>query len=262
MSAKIYLWSDVHLDHIESKKEVTSTPTDRQKDILVLAGDLASADTKQKLTVPFLRKMSLYYKHVVFVLGNHDMHSEKATIDETRLWWRKKGSKMLPQNTHLLDNDVIFLEGYCFVGSTLWTDVTRDLTCIGSVLTSISDYAYIPRFSVSICNSMYIKNLTWLYTSLQKHKEEKNIVVVTHHLPFEECIADSYKDSKINTAFCAGKSLVQMVHSSSANIKVWLFGHTHTCVNKKAYGIRLFCYPKGYEVEKGGALSPTLLTDI
>ena len=48
-------------------------------------------------------------------------------------------------------------------------------------------------------------------------------IVVTHHLPSNECNIDRFKNSELNQAFCVEKSRF----ISENNIRYWIYGHSH-----------------------------------
>ena len=56
-------------------------------------------------------------QHVVYVLGNHEFYHQSIPELTERLKRETDG-----KHIHLLENDAIEIEGFTFLGCTLWTD--------------------------------------------------------------------------------------------------------------------------------------------
>ena len=130
---KIAVCSDLHLEFEDINLKNTEGA-----DVLVLSGDIiVAADLdmydRRQTEFGFARKRSerfhdffsrccFQFPHVVYVAGNHEhYHGDfKYTLSDLK---RKLGHH---PNLHILDREVFKLDGYTFVGSTLWTDMNKE----------------------------------------------------------------------------------------------------------------------------------------
>lgn len=217
--------------------------------ILVLAGDIFTG--KGVMRDEYLPKWSNMFKHVVFVLGNHDYYGSNITYLADKL---KEQAKSLG-NVHILDHDVIELEGIQFVGGTMWTSFNNDPYVKGVCQYSMNDYKQIcigPNYKKITAN-----DTAFLHASFRGLLEtvdfSKKTVVVTHHCPsIEFCDVDRYKDSakEINLAY-----YTDMEREIKAYKPVmWIAGHTHKRVNKMLGSTWLYSNPRGYETSQWNEL--------
>jgi hypothetical protein len=81
-------------------------------------------------------------------------------------------------------------------------------------------------------------------------------VIITHHAPSEKSIPPRYARDMLNAAFASG--LDALVKSS--RVPLWIYGHTHHCVDYKIGRTRIFSNQKGYprETESGFAANATI----
>jgi len=133
---KIGICSDLHLEfgdlNIKNEDNV---------DVLILSGDiLVESDLQiydrrqvemgfmQARSVrfhEFFQRVCFQFPHVIYVAGNHEhYHGDFAhTISNLK----KKLAHYT--NLHILDREVFDLGDVRFIGSTLWTDMNKDLAC-------------------------------------------------------------------------------------------------------------------------------------
>jgi predicted phosphodiesterase len=93
-----------------------------------------------------------------------------------------------------------------------------------------------PEDSVEDHNKMmaYIDHVT---------RDPGNYVVVGHHCPSEQSVADCYKGNLLNGAF---RSRLDDFILARPQIKLWLHGHTHHNFNYWIGETRVVCNPRGY----------------
>lgn len=128
---KFALVSDIHLEFgpIELKNTENA-------DVLVLSGDiivvndLAERDSynlrgehdKSNKFHTFFQECCADFPHVIYIMGNHEhYHGDYAKSIGTlrdRLGYL--------DNLHILDKEFIELNGVCFAGGTLWTDMNKE----------------------------------------------------------------------------------------------------------------------------------------
>ena len=113
---KIQYLSDLHLEFhrrdIKEGKEGFPVP-EKVGDVLVLAGDIdlgvGGGD--------WINQCADTFDNVIFLYGNHEFYHE----DMVEV--RKELPKYLADNVHVLDPGYVDIDGYRFVGNTLWSDI-------------------------------------------------------------------------------------------------------------------------------------------
>ena len=227
------LASDVHTEF--SAWKPSTLPTSR---ILVIAGDYSTAQTYEKT---ILELLELPYEHIVFVLGNHDFYGCDYQTTYSR-WsaWPEDHPKI-----HVLLNRSVLVDEIVFVGSTLWSDISKD-GCGGyRVKHALSDYKAIGSFKVDTAQKAHVCAVQYLDQFLTDTQQP--VVIVTHHLPSFSCIDAKYVDCTYNAGFATNLDYLLQKHVDK--IRVWVHGHTHAAVDKKIHGVRVVCNPRGYPGE-------------
>ena len=103
---RLHVLSDLHLEF-----GITELPT-TDADVVVLAGDIhVGREGMQWIQRQFPEQ------HVVYVLGNHEFYHQSIPELTERLKRETDG-----KHIHLLENDAIEIDGFTFLGCTLWTD--------------------------------------------------------------------------------------------------------------------------------------------
>ena len=70
----------------------------------------------------------------------------------------------------------------------------------------------------------------------------KHIVVVTHHLPTLEVVANHHKGSVLNSSFAT--DLSELI--SDSHIDTWIYGHSHINIDAEINGTKVVCNQMGY----------------
>lgn len=221
---KIALINDVHLNFGHMP-----IPKDTKADILVVAGDLATAQEYWMMKgIDWLQETCKYFDDVIFVPGNHDFY--EGEYHKTLVYWRTLCA--LTPNLHYMHNDVLELNGVRFIGTTLWTP-GNDMR--------MNDFACITRGK---------RLLHWTDTN-EFHKDAVEFllnmiptadVVITHHAPIQECVRPKYYNDPINVMFHA--NLNPIIEDN--DIKLWLHGHMHDFIDIEYANTRIVCNPRGY----------------
>jgi hypothetical protein len=101
-------------------------------------------------------------------------------------------------------------------------------------MNEMNDFKQIPEFGPSDEIELFDENKEWLEKTLAE-SIDMQCVVITHHLPSEQCIDEQYKDSPLNKAYYSdldylmdGKNLQLWIHGSIA-------GHTFVSERKPTY---------------------------
>ena len=207
-------------------------------DILVVCGDIHVGN----LAKEFLEEACYNYAHVVYVLGNHEFYHNE--INAIRRWWERID---MPDNFHFLDNDVVEIEDYRFIGSTLWTDLSNPLDA-HVAKTQMADYMYIREsdnlFTPAASTELHRLSKRFIEYTLQ-HEFDGYTFVVTHHMPSKKLINPRWEGNALNCAFA--NNLDRLFEEY--DITAWFFGHTHDKVCQKINKTWCICNPRGYPNE-------------
>lgn len=259
---KIGLISDLHTDVTPLNKALVPYLIDAVKaaalDILVIAGDLARHLVQLSETLNAFQLADLACEKL-FVPGNHDIWAIE-TSDVTS----EQKCDIISQICYecgfhpLMDNPFV-TEQVAFCGTIGWYDYSfapdgydfsesqyAEKALMGAVWNdkryakwSDSDLVLTRRFE------------TELEAQIASVRDDvRRIIVVTHHVPFRECIRyrgklpwdffRAFMGSKGIGACCLREPLV--THA--------LFGHDHRSVDMQLQRVRALCAPVGYLYEK------------
>jgi DNA repair exonuclease SbcCD nuclease subunit len=118
-----------------------------------------------------------------------------------------------------------------------------------NVVERISDYKHIykhtakgPVFSEpNDTIALHEENVNWLKNTIDTNSN-KDIIILSHHLPSYKLIAPTYLGSGCNSAFATN-----LEHIIKPNIKYWVCGHTHTSNSASIGNCKLITNPFGHE---------------
>jgi len=278
---KVCQVSDVHLEfgHLEIKNTEGA-------DILILGGDICVAKSfkyldldarhaqRGSLTKPavgylkFFKQAASEFKHVLYVLGNHEHYSGDiaTTLDILR-----KALAEFP-NIHILEKETFTYDDVTFVGATLWTDCDKgNPMAIMQIENTLSDFRVIVnsnrpvsrtvplydedhniighkakvepgRFSATDTIDVFTDTVAWLTETIAPHPDQK-FVIMTHHGPSYQSVPKEFAGSIVNGGFYSSLDNFILDHPQ---IKVWTFGHTHFGHEYEIGSTRIVCNPRGY----------------
>lgn len=234
---KLHILSDLHLEI------APWTPPQTDADVVVLAGDI---HTKGRGVAWALEHFT---QPVVYVPGNHELWKNSNWMREVeRLKELAQGTRV-----HVLDNEVLTLDGVRFIGSTLWTDfklMGNEQLSKWDAREKMRDFKHIrnenfSRITPEQTITKHIKAVRFLEQEL--HKEVAGpTVVVTHHAPTLRSLHPYYRDNKeswLNAAYASDLSRL-MGYSD-----LWVHGHTHVTLDDEFFGTRLVSNQRGYDAE-------------
>jgi Icc-related predicted phosphoesterase len=247
---KIQILSDLHVEF---------APFDYPHgdcDVVVLAGDIHTKDRGVKWALDNIKD-----KPVIYVLGNHEFYGKTYPKLIGELKTVAKGS-----NVHVLENEVITLEGVNFFGCTLWTDfeIFRDPQIAGyhcqQMMTDYKKIKKLPGYSKirSLDTAIYHRHsVDWLGKALASHRGEVN-VVVTHHAPSKQSAPEHYWEDLTLAAYVSDMEAFIATHQPT----MWIHGHLHKCADYTVGGTRILCNPKGYPGEQHTGFDPYKIVRI
>jgi len=279
---KVSVCSDLHLEFGFFAPDAAIFKNEEQADVLVLGGDICVAagvsDPKYRANlVEFFDRCSSAYKHVVYLMGNHEHYNGDFKYSAGTLF----SLTCIHDNFHFLDNGYAYIDGVLFVGGTMWTDMNRgDPLTLHHMKSSMNDFQCVKNSSnmlsrkvplyedPSLVNehgvkqpsgwkfktepSMFSPNdalqehhkfLDYLRTMLNNSKDQK-VVVCTHHTPSTLSAHPRYKhDTIMNGGYHSDLSELIL---DNPHIKLWTHGHTHEPFDYVLGETRVVCNPRGY----------------
>ena len=228
--AKIQLLSDIHTEHDRDWGDAFIESLDPSIcDILVLAGDIGSANTYYRALVKIAQKYAP--KPVVYVHGNHEFYgSDRLSV--------RAQMATLPSNVHWLDHSSVMLGGIEFLGGTGWFDQRA------------VNPALCPNFS----DFHWIKDLhSWVWAehaafrkflASQSPSSRKRILVM-HHAPSYKAVLPRWQRSNINDFFFVDieKEVVALAPAAVFH------GHMHSGLQYSIGSTPVYANPRGYPQE-------------
>lgn len=243
-------------------------PTDK-KTVLIVAGDLATAHKAGRI-VTFFELVVPRFKHVVYVLGNHEHYG--CNLHESEAIIRHELSQRIDMRKMSIMGNTpasVVVKGVAFIGGTLWTDYMggdyramtmaarfmRDHSVIGSNVGKGDTFQPEEAFRIHVESVAKIREIAG---ELSDHP----IVIVSHHLPSFDCVDEQYKTGSheplLNGAFASNLDALII----ELKPRYWFFGHTHTSFNGTIGDTRLICNPLGYPHERNDASSRFGKTEV
>ena len=224
---RLQLLSDLHFEcHADGGQSFIESLAPEACDVLVLAGDVCTVGGGLlNALVMFSRR----FRQVVYVPGNHEYWKvNRGSLNATL----GKAAERCP-NLHVLNNDVLVLDGHRFLGTTLWFP-DKPLARLQAPVWA--DFICIPGLH------------KWVYqhneraqTFLRRELREGDIVI-THHMPTWRSVHPRWAAESTNCYYvCDLEEL--MVERQPA---LWMHGHTHESSDYQVGPTRVICNPFGY----------------
>lgn len=234
---KLQIISDLHFEWLSPKeiyieiKKIAAHQSDNDKaDVLIIAGDLCSYRNIWWI----LNEFSKYYEHVVYVNGNHELYG--THIDVVREQRNRKDDHKINDNVHWLDNTKVVLNGFEFIGCTLWFP---DLPGNRELSRRWSDFKAILNFRD------YVYKENTISQEFLKQNMNENSIVVTHYLPSWKSVHKKYEGDPYNVFFvCGMEELIK-----EKNPSIVFHGHTHEHFEYLINKTQIISNPKGYPNE-------------
>lgn len=220
---KIQYASDLHLEFAENWRYLRDNPLKPVGDILILAGDIGYLGDDNYIKHPFWDWASENYKQVIVCMGNHEFYKyyDIGTIPDGYCI-------EIRHNIHSYYNAVVKMENATIIISTLWSYIP------------LKEAYYTERAVTDFKRILYNGEILTFADFNQEHKrcfnfineavkQNKNTIVVTHHVPSFEMLCPKFEGSLINGAFTV--ELGDFIKSSDINY--WIYGHSHYNIDVK-----------------------------
>lgn len=250
---KIALVSDVHLEFGD-----LDIQNDQNADLLVMAGDILVAESFKRgrdetSTSPhvqiaksfrnFIQRASDRFPTVIAIAGNHEFYQGR---------WNQTLDILVEEysrfpNVHFLEDRTVTIDGWKFIGCTMWTDVDKgNPVAVQTVQYSMNDYKQIinetrlGRLHVKDTVQRHQRSISFIKNEILN--SSKNILV-THMAPCILSSPERYRMDPVSHAYYSDQTDLILDNPS---IKLWMHGHMH---NESDYSIgdcRILCNPRGY----------------
>lgn len=247
---RLQVFSDLHLELRRFE------PTIKNPDVVVLAGDIHQATAGVKWAKQVYRECP-----VIYVPGNHEYYNHSIPDLINALEREALGS-----NVHVLENSAFKLNGFVFLGCSLWTNFhlwPDARTAMTFANQEMSDFCLIQKregnqlFSAEDSARIHAASVKWLRRQMSRHDPSRTIVV-THHAPSPNSIAPNQADEMLSAAFASDlNSLIRASH-----VPLWIHGHTHYNVDYRIGTTRIYSNQRGYPEERVRGFKAGNMIDI
>jgi hypothetical protein len=225
---KLWLLSDLHFEfHADGGLSFLASLPEPDYDLAVIAGDLCDYKTLRRS----LQLVSARFKHVAYILGNHECYG--GSIANAHLVAARMAQD-LPNLTYLDCSYIDLGEGRKLHGHTLWFPYPNRENFRWEK--GMNDFYQIADFRAEVGpeNQRALR-----YLGANVHRGD---VVVTHHLPIQQCIHSKYAGSPLNAYFVGGAKNVILEREPS----LWMHGHGHDSCDFVFGATRFLRNPFGY----------------
>jgi predicted phosphodiesterase len=227
----VRLYSDLHLEFGDF--EIPSMK-DEDKTVLVLAGDITVGDRHKQFVLDACER----FKHVIYVHGNHEYY--KNEYNSVIKNWKTIADTV--DNLHFLHNEVVIIDNTRFLGGTMWTDFKKsDWFSMYYAKKNMSCFSSI-KYNNGMFRKLLPEDTVVFHNEFRDFLNDGNTVVITHHLPIQQCVSEEFRGSKLNPAFHANMEDILEKYS----IDYWFYGHTHTSSSISVFDTVLVNNSRGY----------------
>jgi len=246
---KVQILSDLHLEFDNKIKLQPKT------NILILAGDIGNI-TKNGFK-EFFDDISLKWKHIIYVLGNHEYYHSRKTFDKLNKSYHNFFNKY--KNIHLLDNDYIIINDTLFIGTTMFPEVFVPYTACFKQIKMKNENNWTVPITTDYWNNLHKDGKNRLYQIIGNHRQIKKQVIITHYpLTREGTSSPIYKDDD----FERKKNFANEMSLPRELDFVNICGHTHYSFDFKKDNIRFISNQYGYDLSQRDNFKDDLVFDI
>ena len=231
---KLRYFSDLHLEFIKPQnmaRFLKQIPIGLDE-ICILAGDIGNPYNTNYYK--FINFININFKKSFIITGNHEYYNKKQ-MNDTDIYLEKYFEKY--GNISFLNNKFEIYNGYCFIGTTLWSKITNPEH-------EINDVYNIQNFDYKKYNIKHEECVEFLTKTVELNN---NCVVISHHVPSFSLTDDKYKiPSLMPYQQWFNCDMDDFIEKNQDKLKCWIYGHTHVPSNKIINDIPFLCNPIGY----------------
>ena len=231
--------SDLHLEFRDNTRYLRENPIIPIGDILLLAGDIGYLDDDSYCVHPFWDWASDNFRQTLVIPGNHEFYKsgDMGTIQNGCI-------SEIRSNVKCYYNTVVTINDIDFILCTLWANIPIENAFITQQ--NVSDFyriAYKGRLlTAHSFNQIHHEAFAFLKNAV-KVKNNRKRIIVSHHVPTALCMADEFKNSRINGAFVV--ELHDFIYDN--RIDYWIYGHSHRNMPEiDINGTKMLCNQLGY----------------
>lgn len=255
---KAWIFSDLHLetDRNFSLMEVPDA------DVCLCAGDILDGGVTE--SIKFLRETVAQRMPVVFVPGNHEYY--RASIKESL----SKGYRLAEnsENIFMLDGDYVILDGYRFIGVTLWSNFDlfdEPRIAMAIARDNLNDYRRIKlskipfrKFTPQESQRLHYEAAVEI-DNVYRSQPDVPTVIVSHHAPSLMSVPQHFLQDSLTPSF-ASRFEKRILEYSPL---LWVHGHIHAPSDYRIGRTRVICNPLGYPGEPSRkTFIPNLVIDL
>lgn len=263
---KIAVASDIHLEFGDCFFEDSSAA-----DVLILGGDICVAadigrpdhtnfmeGARSDRIRDFFRRCARQFPHVIYIMGNHEHYHGDFSRSQAILEDMITSEGL--QNVYLLEKATKIIDGWTFIGGTLWTDFNGSnpvsMLMAKEMMNDFrgvkhtskgqrgGDWRFLPQDALEDHQQMtdYLRRV--IDDRRAQGDRSQRVIVVGHHAPSEMSVHDKYKhDRDLNGAF---RTQLDDFILDRPEIALWTHGHTHEDFDYTIGNTRIVCNPRGY----------------
>jgi len=167
---------------------------------------------------------------------------------------------------HLLENSAVEINGYTFLGCTLWTDFqltsapAAAMQAADGIMTAYSIIRFAPENRLLRARDtaqLHAESVAWLRRALATCDRPRTIIV-THHAPSSRSEPPYCANSPLNPVFAS--KLDSLVEQSG--VPLWIHGHTHYNVDYVIGSTRVLTNQRGYPDQICKGFDPALVVEV
>lgn len=245
----ILIYSDLHLEFA-----AFSPPPMVRADVVVLAGDIGSADID---TVGWAQSAFPWAEAIVYVPGNHEFYGSCMPERLAEMRSAAAGTRV-----QVLQGEQFVHGGVRFVGATLWSSFKAPIlgrsdkvAAMNGARFRMNDYKLIDlaperRLQPEDTELMHHQHVAALRAVLEEPFDGPT-VVVTHMAPCLKSLAPKYAGHVLSAAYVS-----ELEDDLFDRAHVWVHGHTHQSFAYEVRGCAVLANPRGYPLSNGKMENP------
>lgn len=240
---KAWIFSDLHLE-VDQHFQLDVPDAD----VCLCAGDIL--DGGLIASILWLGEKVAPHMPVVFVPGNHEYY--RGAMKESLASGYKLARSY--DNVFLLDGDSVVLNGYRFVGVTLWTDFNlHDDPRLAMAIAreELNDYKRIklsktPFKKFSPQESQHLHRVATVdIDNIYRSQPKWPTVIVSHHAPSMMSVPRQFLRDGLTPSFASRFEYRILEYEPM----LWVHGHIHSASDYRIGRTRVVCNPLGYPDE-------------
>ncbi len=230
--------SDLHLEFYDNEKYIKENPIEPVGNMLILAGDIVNFNNMDRHK-GFFNYISDNFQNTIWIPGNHEYYGSDITV--------RSGSfqENIRNNITLANNITINIDGHQFLCATLWSNIS--LLNGWRVERGLNDFYKIEnngqRFLAPDYNELHKHGIDFLTTALAAEDNDKERVVISHHIPTFQNYPPEYRNDFLNEAFATPLDNLILDYKPD----YWIYGHHHRNIPAFEIGVtRMLTNQLGY----------------